>query len=224
MRKLKNLFENNKRWAARTSENDPEFFKILSMQQNPEYLWIGCSDSRVPANEIVDLLPGELFVHRNVANVVVHTDHNCLSVMQYAVEVLKVKHIMVVGHYGCGGVQAVLNEARFGLIDNWLRHVGDVKEKHIEQLNALPEQERLNSLIELNVIEQVRNVCRTNIVQDAWAKGQELTIHGWVYGLANGHLNDLESVVTCAEEASDTYGTAVKRVFERVAEKAKTQN
>ncbi|MEI8676619.1 carbonate dehydratase [Pseudoalteromonas sp. Hal040] len=220
MRKLKNLFENNKRWAARTSENDPEFFKILSMQQNPEYLWIGCSDSRVPANEIVDLLPGELFVHRNVANVVVHTDHNCLSVMQYAVEVLKVKHIMVVGHYGCGGVQAVLNEARFGLIDNWLRHVGDVKEKHIEQLNALPEQERLNSLIELNVIEQVRNVCRTNIVQDAWAKGQELTIHGWVYGLANGHLNDLESVVTCAEEASDTYGTAVKRVFERVAEKS----
>ena len=220
MRKLKNLFENNKRWAARTSENDPEFFKILSMQQNPEYLWIGCSDSRVPANEIVDLLPGELFVHRNVANVVVHTDHNCLSVMQYAVEVLKVKHIMVVGHYGCGVVQAVLNEARFGLIDNWLRHVGDVKEKHIEQLNALPEQERLNSLIELNVIEQVRNVCRTNIVQDAWAKGQELTIHGWVYGLANGHLNDLESVVTCAEEASDTYGIAVKRVFERVAEKS----
>ncbi|WP_300581189.1 carbonate dehydratase [uncultured Pseudoalteromonas sp.] len=220
MRKLKNLFENNKRWAARTSENDPEFFKILSMQQNPEYLWIGCSDSRVPANEIVDLLPGELFVHRNVANVVVHTDHNCLSVMQYAVEVLKVKHIMVVGHYGCGGVQAVLNEARFGLIDNWLRHVGDVKEKHIEQLNALPEQERLNSLIELNVIEQVRNVCRTNIVQDAWAKGQDLTIHGWVYGLANGHLNDLESVVTCAEEASDTYGIAVKRVFERVAEKS----
>ncbi|GGF12985.1 MULTISPECIES: carbonate dehydratase [Pseudoalteromonas] len=220
MRKLKNLFENNRRWAARTSENDPEFFKILSMQQNPEYLWIGCSDSRVPANEIVDLLPGELFVHRNVANVVVHTDHNCLSVMQYAVEVLKVKHIMVVGHYGCGGVQAVLNEARFGLIDNWLRHVGDVKEKHIEQLNALPEKERLNSLIELNVIEQVRNVCRTNIVQDAWAKGQELTIHGWVYGLANGHLNDLESVVTCAEEASDTYGTAVKRVFERIAEKS----
>lgn len=219
MRKLKNLFENNRRWAARTSENDPEFFKILSMQQNPEYLWIGCSDSRVPANEIVDLLPGELFVHRNVANVVVHTDHNCLSVMQYAVEVLKVKHIMVVGHYGCGGVQAVLNEARFGLIDNWLRHVGDVKEKHIEQLNALPEQERLNSLIELNVIEQVRNVCRTNIVQDAWAKGQELTIHGWVYGLANGHLNDLESVVTCAEEASDTYGIAVKRVFERVADR-----
>ncbi len=220
MRKLKNLFENNRRWAARTSESVPEFFKILSMQQNPEYLWIGCSDSRVPANEIVDLLPGELFVHRNVANVVVHTDHNCLSVMQYAVEVLKVKHIMVVGHYGCGGVQAVLNEARFGLIDNWLRHVGDVKEKHIEQLNALPEKERLNSLIELNVIEQVRNVCRTNIVQDAWAKGQELTIHGWVYGLANGHLNDLESVVTCAEEASDTYGIAVKRVFERVAEKS----
>ncbi|HEA16710.1 MAG TPA: carbonate dehydratase [Pseudoalteromonas prydzensis] len=220
MRKLKNLFENNKRWAARTSENDPEFFKILSMQQNPEYLWIGCSDSRVPANEIVDLMPGELFVHRNVANVVVHTDHNCLSVMQYAVEVLKVKHIMVVGHYGCGGVQAVLNDAKFGLIDNWLRHVGDVKEKHLARLNALPEKDRLNSLVELNVIEQVRNVCRTNIVQEAWQRNQELSIHGWVYGLANGHLHDLESVVTCTEEMTDSYKTATNRVFERLAEKS----
>ncbi|MGO2074730.1 MAG: carbonic anhydrase, partial [Pseudoalteromonas sp.] len=170
MRKLKNLFENNKRWAERTSKDDPEFFKILSMQQNPEYLWIGCSDSRVPANEIVDLMPGELFVHRNVANVVVHTDHNCLSVMQYAVEVLKVKHIMVVGHYGCGGVQAVLDDAKFGLIDNWLRHVDDIKEKHMTQLYEVPEKKRLDALVELNVIEQVRNVCRTNIVQEAWKR------------------------------------------------------
>lgn len=217
MRNLNNLLENNKRWASRTSEANPEFFKILSMQQNPEYLWIGCSDSRVPANQIVDLLPGELFVHRNVANVVVHTDHNCLSVMQYAVEVLKVKHIMVVGHYGCGGVQAVLNEDRFGFIDNWLRHVGDVKEKHLEQLNALPEKQRLDCLIELNVIEQVRNVSRTSIVQDAWLRGQELTVHGWVYGLENGHLHDLESVVSCAEEECTSYKKAVHHVLSKSA-------
>ena len=217
MRNLNNLLENNKRWASRTSEANPEFFKILSMQQNPEYLWIGCSDSRVPANKIVDLLPGELFVHRNVANVVVHTDHNCLSVMQYAVEVLKVKHIMVVGHYGCGGVQAVLNEDRFGFIDNWLRHVGDVKEKHLEQLNALPEKQRLDRLIELNVIEQVRNVSRTSIVQDAWLRGQELTVHGWVYGLENGHLHDLESVVSCAEEECTSYKKAVHHVLNKSA-------
>jgi len=217
MRNLNNLLENNKRWASRTSEANPEFFKILSMQQNPEYLWIGCSDSRVPANQIVDLLPGELFVHRNVANVVVHTDHNCLSVMQYAVEVLKVKHIMVVGHYGCGRVQAVLNEDRFGFIDNWLRHVGDVKEKHLEQLNALPEKQRLDRLIELNVIEQVRNVSRTSIVQDAWLRGQELTVHGWVYGLENGHLHDLESVVSCAEEECTSYKKAVHHVLNKSA-------
>jgi len=218
MRNLNNLLENNKRWASRTSEANPEFFKILSMQQNPEYLLIGCSDSRVPANQIVDLLPGELFVHRNVANVVVHTDHNCLSVMQYAVEVLKVKHIMVVGHYGCGGVQAVLNEDRFGFIDNWLRHVGDVKEKHLEQLNALPEKQRLDRLIELNVIEQVRNVSRTSIVQDAWLRGQELTVHGWVYGLENGHLHDLESVVSCAEEECESYKKAVHHVLNKSAD------
>lgn len=217
MRNLNNLLENNKRWASRTSEANPEFFKILSMQQNPEYLWIGCSDSRVPANQIVDLLPGELFVHRNVANVVVHTDHNCLSVMQYAVEVLKVKHIMVVGHYGCGGVQAVLNEDRFGFIDNWLRHVGDVKEKHLEQLNAMPEKQRLDRLIELNVIEQVRNVSRTSIVQDAWLRGQDLTVHGWVYGLENGHLHDLESVVSCAEEECTSYKKAIQHVLNKSA-------
>jgi carbonic anhydrase len=150
--------------------------------------------------------------------VVVHTDHNCLSVMQYAVEVLKVKHIMVVGHYGCGGVQAVLNNAKFGFIDNWLRHVGDVKEKHLEQLDAMPESERLSRLIELNVIEQVRNVCRTNIVQDAWERGQELSVHGWVYGLENGHLHDLESVVTCASEETQSYKKAVQHVFKKVGE------
>jgi len=215
MRKLKNLFENNLRWANRTSEADPDFFKVLSMQQNPDFLWIGCSDSRVPANQIVDLLPGELFVHRNVANVVVHTDHNCLSVMQYAVEVLKVKHIMVVGHYGCGGVQAVLNGDKFGFIDNWLRHVGDVKEKHLEQINRMTEEDRLSRLIELNVIEQVRNVCRTNIVQDAWERGQSLSVHGWVYGLENGHLHDLESVVTCADEETESYKRAVKYILKK---------
>ncbi len=216
MRKLKHLFENNRHWATRTSESDPDFFKKLSMQQNPEYLWIGCSDSRVPANQIVDLMPGELFVHRNVANVVVHTDHNCLSVMQYAVEVLKIKHIMVVGHYGCGGVQAVLDEARFGLIDNWLRHVGDVKEKHQALLQDCPEEDRCARLCELNVIEQVRNVCQTNVVQDAWVRGQEVTVHGWVYGLADGHLHDMESVVTCNSEMDTAYQQAVAKVAEKI--------
>ncbi|WP_105188572.1 carbonate dehydratase [Pseudoalteromonas sp. T1lg48] len=216
MKNLSHLFENNKQWAKRTTEQDPEFFKKLSEQQNPEYLWIGCSDSRVPANQIVDLMPGELFVHRNVANVVVHTDHNCLSVMQYAVEVLKVKHIMVVGHYGCGGIKAVLDEAKFGLIDNWLRHVGDIKERHLELLEQAPEQERLARLIELNVIEQVRNVCRTNIVQDAWARGQELTVHGWVYSLENGRLHDMNSVARCQQELGDSYKEALEDVAKRV--------
>lgn len=212
MKKLSNLFDSNRQWAKRTTEEDPDFFKTLSMQQNPEYLWIGCSDSRVPANEIVDLLPGDLFVHRNVANVVVHTDHNCLSVMQFAVEVLKVKHIMVVGHYGCGGVKAVLDEARFGLIDNWLRHVGDIKEKHSQLLaNAAPEA-RCDLLCELNVIEQVRHVCQTNIVQDAWQRGQELCVHGWVYGLKDGLLQDLDSVVTCQQEMNQAYQQAVAKV------------
>ncbi|WP_462156604.1 carbonate dehydratase [Pseudoalteromonas sp. GB56] len=216
MKNLRHLFENNKQWAKRTTEQDPEFFKKLSEQQSPEYLWIGCSDSRVPANQIVDLMPGELFVHRNVANVVVHTDHNCLSVMQYAVEVLKVKHIMVVGHYGCGGIKAVLEEAKFGLIDNWLRHVGDIKERHLELLDQAPEQERLARLIELNVIEQVRNVCRTNIVQDAWARGQDLTVHGWVYSLENGHIHDMDAVVRCQQELGESYKEALENVAKRV--------
>jgi carbonic anhydrase len=192
MIKLPHLFENNRRWAAKMAAHTPGFFEALLAQQTPEYLWIGCSDSRVPANEICGLMPGELFVHRNVANVVVHTDLNCLSVLQYAVDVLKVKHVMVVGHYGCGGVRAALDDARVGLADNWLRHVQDVRDTHAQQLAALPDAEsRARRLCELNVIEQVRNVCETSIVRDAWLRGQALTVHGWVYGIADGLLCDL---------------------------------
>ncbi|MBD1582412.1 carbonate dehydratase [Pseudoalteromonas sp. S16_S37] len=212
---LDHLLSNNQQWAKRTRQRDPEFFKKLSGQQNPDYLWIGCSDSRVPANEIVDLMPGELFVHRNVANVVVHTDHNCLSVMQYAVEVLKVEHIMVVGHYGCGGVQAVLDEARFGLIDNWLRHVADVKEKHQALLTAIEQRKRYAALCELNVIDQVRNVCLTNVVQDAWERNQELTIHGWVYGLEDGLLHEVQAQMSLPEHINAGYTQAVEQVAKR---------
>ena len=189
---IDHLIARNQAWARRTVEADPEFFSRLAKQQSPEYLWIGCSDSRVPANQIVDLLPGELFVHRNVANVVVHTDLNCLSVMQFAVDVLKVKHILVVGHYGCGGVQAALEDRRFGLIDNWLRHVQDVAHAHRAELDAIADPaQRLARLCELNVVEQVQSVCRTTVVQDAWERGQELTVHGWIYGLADGLVRDL---------------------------------
>ncbi|KZN31531.1 carbonate dehydratase [Pseudoalteromonas luteoviolacea] len=216
---LAHLLDNNREWAKRTQARDPEFFKTLSMQQNPDYLWIGCSDSRVPANEIVDLMPGELFVHRNVANVVVHTDHNCLSVMQYAVEVLKVKHIMVVGHYGCGGVKAALDGAKFGLIDNWLRHVVDVKEKHQAVLRDITELKQSDVLCELNVIEQVRNVCRTAIVQDAWNRGQALQIHGWVYGLADGLLHELIQAVGSDELVSSKYEQAMVSLLTRNQDK-----
>jgi carbonic anhydrase len=185
------LFRNNKAWAAAMVADDPEFFTALADRQTPEYLWIGCSDSRVPANQIVGLPPGDVFVHRNVANVVVHTDLNCLSVLQYAVEVLAVRHVIVCGHYGCGGVQAALVGARHGLIDNWLRHVADVEEKHAVEIAALPEERRLDRMCELNVVEQVSNVCQTTIVEDAWARGQELTIHGVVYDLRDGLLQDL---------------------------------
>lgn len=189
---INQLFKNNRDWAARTVAETPGFFERLSAQQSPEFLWIGCSDSRVPANEIVGLLPGELFVHRNVANIVVHTDLNCLSVLQYAVEVLRVKHVIVCGHYGCGGVRAALNGDRFGLIDNWLRHVQDVAEQHQGALPPVGAFEvRADRLCELNVIEQARHVCQTTIVQDAWARGQSLAIHGWIYGLKDGHLRDL---------------------------------
>jgi carbonic anhydrase len=185
------LFRNNKAWAAAMVADDPEFFTALADRQTPEYLWIGCSDSRVPANQIVGLPPGDVFVHRNVANVVVHTDLNCLSVLQYAVDVLAVRHVIVCGHYGCGGVQAALERARHGLIDNWLRHVADVEEKHAVEIAALPEERRLDRMCELNVVEQVSNVCQTTIVEDAWARGQELTIHGVVYDLRDGLLQDL---------------------------------
>lgn len=216
MNKLSHLFAKNRSWAKETTDRDPEFFKILSMQQNPEYLWIGCADSRVPANEIVGLLPGELFVHRNVANMVVHTDHNCLSVLQYAVEVLKVKHIMVVGHYGCGGVKAALDGVRLGLIDNWLRHVVDARDKYEVELNSsVSEQKKFDRLCEINVIEQVKNVCQTNIVMDAWERGQELEVHGWIYGLADGHIRDLETSINGANNVAKIYNSAVQGVFSR---------
>src|SRR5215212_1151271 len=198
MRILDHLFENNKAWAERIRRQDPEFFLKLSRQQFPEYLWIGCSDSRVPANEIVDLLPGELFVHRNVANLVVHTDLNCLSVMQFAVDILKVRHVIVCGHYGCSGVGAALRRERLGLSDNWLRHVQDVHNRHNDALSALDPSQAIDRLCELNVIEQVSNVSRTTIAQDAWARGQELSIHGWIYGLHGGLLRDLEVTVSGA--------------------------
>ena len=204
MRVLSQLFANNRAWAAEMTRQDPEFFRRLSHQQAPQYLWIGCSDSRVPANQIVGLLPGEMFVHRNVANVVTHTDLNCLSAIQFAVEVLRVGHIIVCGHYGCGGVLAALRDDRLGLIDNWLRHVQDVRRKHRAQLDALEtEAQRHSRLCELNIAEQVENVCRTTVVRDAWARGQTLSVHGWVYDLRDGLLRDLGLCVT-AEAGTPT--------------------
>jgi carbonic anhydrase len=196
MKRLEKLLENNRAWAAGVRQREPDFFDKLKHQQAPEYLWIGCSDSRVPANQITNLAPGEVFVHRNVANVVVHADLNCLSVLQYAVDVLKVKHVIVCGHYGCGGVTAALDNLKFGLIDNWLRHVQDVVQKHRDFLQDVPDrQDRLNRLCELNVIEQVVNVAQTTVVQDAWARRQDLTVHGWVYGVHDGLVRDLEMSV-----------------------------
>jgi len=201
MKTLKRLFERNRAWAGEISAREPGFFRELARQQTPEYLWIGCSDSRVPSTQLVDLSPGEMFVHRNVANVVVHTDLNCLSVMQYAVDVLKVRHIIVCGHYGCGGVQAALEGASFGLIDNWLRHVQDVAEKHADALARCEDAAaRLRLLCELNVIEQVANVCETTIARDAWERGQELAVHGWIYALEDGLLRDLGLCITCPED------------------------
>ncbi len=212
MRVLNRLLTQNRDWAQSMTDRDPEFFSRLSNTQSPEYLWIGCADSRVPANEIVNLLPGELFVHRNVANVVVHTDLNCLSVLQFAVDVLQVKHVIVTGHYGCGGVQAALQNMKLGLIDNWLRHVQDVRDKHWERLEPLPEDERLDRMCELNVIEQASNVCQTTIVQDAWARGQGLAVHGWIYRLQDGMLHDLRMCVTCADELSADHGSALAQL------------
>ena len=196
MHPLQQLFDNNRAWSERIRRNDPAFFQRLSQQQRPRYLWIGCSDSRVPANEIVGLEPGELFVHRNVANVVVHSDLNCLSVMQFAVQVLGVAHIIVCGHYGCGGIRAALEKDSHGLIDNWLRHVQDVSRAHEVKLNAIPDFEsRVDRLCELNVAEQIRNVARTTIVQDAWRRGESIQLHGWIYGLKNGIITDLGMTV-----------------------------
>ncbi|ACA86467.1 MULTISPECIES: carbonate dehydratase [Shewanella] len=195
MKILKPLFDNNRRWAERIVQEKPHFFEQLATQQNPEYLWIGCSDSRVPSNQIIDLMPGEVFVHRNIANMVIHTDLNCLSVLQYAVEVLKVKHIMVVGHYGCGGVKASMGTERLGLIDNWLGHIRDIHRLHSDELDKLEGEEKFDRLCELNVIEQVGNVSSTNIVQDAWARGQNVSVHGWIYGIDNGLLSDLDVTV-----------------------------
>jgi len=210
MRTLKHLFDTNRDWAENIRQQDPQFFQKLSQQQSPEFLWIGCSDSRVPANQIVGLLPGELFVHRNLANMVVHTDLNCLSVMQFAVDILKVRHIIVCGHYGCSGVQAALRRDRIGLSDNWLRHVQDVREKHGAQIAHLHSEEAASTrLCELNVIEQVANVCQTTIARDAWERGQPLAVHGWIYGIENGLLRDLNTTVTAREEADSNYQAAI---------------
>ena len=212
---LDDLFDNNRRWAAATEAQRPGFFTTLLKQQAPQYLWIGCADSRVPANDLVGLLPGELFVHRNVANVVVHSDLNCLSVIQFATDMLKVKHIMVVGHSGCGGVAAALRDQRVGLADNWIRHVQDVRNRHQAWLDTVPEANRVNALCELNVIEQSLNVCQTTVVQDAWQRGQPLVVHGWFYGLQNGLLNDLAISVSRPEDLAGAYERALAGVHKR---------
>jgi len=206
MKVLKNFFNNNKEWAARIKDSDPDFFKKLSKQQKPEYLWIGCSDSRVPANEIVNMMPGEIFVHRNIANLVNHTDLNCLSVIQYAVEILKVKHIIVCGHHGCGGIKAAIDNSEHGLIDNWLRHIKDLYYEHQTEIDKLSnEKDKVKLLSELNVIKQVTNICHTTIVQNAWKLGQELAVHGWIYSIENGILKDLNVCITSADEISAAY-------------------
>jgi carbonic anhydrase len=210
MKTLPELFANNREWAKRITERDNGFFERLAANQSPEFLWIGCSDSRVPPTTLVGLSSGDLFVHRNVANLVVHTDLNCLSVLQYAIEVLQVKHIIVCGHYGCGGVNAALHNLKLGLIDNWLRHVQDVMEKHEALLKKIDDAEqRLDKLCEVNVIEQVVNVCQTTIVQSAWARGQSLSIHGWVYGIQDGLLRDLSVCITNQEEVRQIYSSAI---------------
>ena len=207
---LQNLLDNNRRWAESQVQRDPDFFNRLAQQASPEYLWIGCSDSRVPANELLGLAPGDVFVHRNIANVVVHSDLNCLSVLQFAVDVLKVKHVIIVGHYGCKGVHAAMTGTRVGLADNWLRHVQDVHQKHERYLgDVLTSRKRAERLCELNVVEQVNNVCQTTIVQDAWDRGQEVSVHGWVYGLKDGLLNDLNMTVSAAHDLAPRMAKAL---------------
>ena len=200
MNKLKHLFDSNLAWANEIKQRDPEFFSQLSQQQDPEYLWIGCSDSRVPATQIVNLPPGEVFVHRNLANVVVHTDLNCLSVIQYSVEILQVKHVIVCGHYGCGGIKAAMEDQDHGLMDNWLRHIKDVGRFHADKLDGLEHNKKLDLLCELNVIEQVSNVCNLTVVQNAWKNGAELAVHGWIYSIENGILKDLDTSIASNEQ------------------------
>lgn len=212
---LHELLDSNRLWAAKTEAERPGFFTGLLAQQAPQYLWIGCADSRVPANELVDLAPGELFVHRNVANVVVHSDLNCLSVIQFATDLLKVGHIIVVGHSGCGGVMAALNGTRVGLADNWIRHVQNVRNRHADWLDSLPAERRVDALGELNVIEQARNVCQTTVVQDAWARGQALVVHGWFYGLQDGRLRDLRMTVAGPDDMATAFADAVTALQER---------
>lgn len=212
---LQGLFENNRAWAADTEQREPGFFSRLLKQQAPQYLWIGCADSRVPANELVGLLPGELFVHRNVANVVVHSDLNCLSVMQFAVDALRVQHIIVVGHSGCGGVRAALEDLRVGLADNWLRHVQDVRNKHQPWLDGVAPERRVDALCELNVLEQAVNACQTTVVRDAWARGQSVAVHGWVYGLHNGLLEDLKLTVERPDQVAEAYAVALEALKQR---------
>lgn len=212
MTTLDELLRNNRDWAERARREDPQFFERLSQQQAPKYLWIGCSDSRVPANQIMGLAPGEVFVHRNLANVMVHTDLNCMSVIQFAVDVLKVEHILVVGHYGCGGVHAALSGTRIGLADNWIRHVGDVAQKHAALLESLAPEQRDDRLCELNAIEQAENVCLTTVVRDAWARGQKLSVHGWVYSLLDGRVRELGMDVDSAEQLEPAYEHALGRL------------
>ncbi|MBB5204811.1 carbonic anhydrase [Inhella inkyongensis] len=212
---LSELFDSNRAWAAAQEKRQPGFFTRLLGQQTPQYLWIGCSDSRVPANDLVGLLPGELFVHRNVANLVVHTDLNALSVIQFAVDALKVQHVIVVGHSQCGGVKAALAGARVGLVDNWLRHVQDVRDQHAALLEQVPEALRVDALVELNVLEQARNVCHTTIVKDAWARGQSVVVHGWVYGLHNGLLQDLRITAAGPDDVLPAYRAGLERVTRR---------
>ena len=213
MSQLPNIFENNRRWAQAVQKARPDFFETLAQQQSPDYFWIGCSDSRVPANEIIGVLPGEVFVHRNVANVVAHSDLNCLSALQFAVDVLKVKHVMTVGHLGCGGVRCALHNERHGLVDNWLRHVQDVMQKHETLLATSPEGARWDMLCRLNVIEQVLNLTQTTIVQDAWERGQGLTIHGWVYSLQDGLLQDLGLAIDGGETLTAQYAQALSQLY-----------
>ena len=209
MRTLDKLFKQHRDWVASVRREDPQFFAQLAEQQNPEYLWIGCSDSRVPANQVTGLMPGEVFVHRNVANVVAHADLNCLSVIQFAVEILKIRHIIVCGHYGCGGVRAAYEDQHLGLVDNWLRHVQDVAIKHRAALDAFTnDQARLDRLSELNVIEQVANVCRTNVLRDAWASGQQVTVHGWIYNITDGLLIDLDLSASSSKEVQEMQSRA----------------